>query len=193
MSVRVINAEIKCCTPFYTFGENGAMTYPITPGQYNKLSINECVWFLATPDEKFKHYKAEYFNGRIYRIRCKVLKEYIDNNRHIKKLIKYNHEGKPRIIIPIEYLKEVGRIDEKIIQESGISGAGDSAYSTDADGKYIKDFSKNSTDNTNTSKKGTIGEFLMKQYFEENGAEYAEIQPDPYGKTDLKIGYNNDT
>ena len=191
MSVRVINAEVKAQTPFYTFGPSGAMVYPITDAQYKKLSINLYVWFLATMDPKWLGPQAKHLNGRIYRISCKLLKEYIDNNRHNKKLIKEDKfvKGKFRIIIPLEMLTEVGRIDEKTMLESGITGTGTSDYSTVGNNVAKTSYAK-SIDSGSVSKKGTTGEWLMKQYFEKQDiVEYAKIVDDPYGPTDIKIGY----
>jgi hypothetical protein len=188
MTVRIVNAGIKSQTPFYKFGPTGAMTHPITKAQYDSLSINLYVWFLATMEPKWQTPRAKELNGKIYRIRCSKLKEYIDKNRHNKALIQYDFEGRPRIVIPLEELTEVGRIDEKTMLESGINGMGTSTYSTNG-GSITKNYSITSTDSGKTSNKGNTGEWLMKGYFEKNEkVDYVIISEDTYGPTDITIG-----
>jgi len=186
---RKIKVGIKGQTPFYNSPVGPAFTYPLTDSQLKSVAINDANYFLATKDLKCDTQLAKDLNGRQYRFLRKEMTEYINENKHNQDLLKEDKyvKGKFRIIIPISAMTEVGRIDEKEMQESGITGAGTSDYSFFGE-KIVKDYSKKSIDAGSVAKKGTTTEWLMKRYFEkQDGVEHVEILEDTYGPTDIII------
>tara|TARA_Y100000296_G_C5076248_1_gene207480 strand:+ start:43 stop:747 length:705 start_codon:yes stop_codon:yes gene_type:complete len=204
---RVIKAEIKSMDPWYTFGKSGAMTYPTTDAQIGKLYTNDCVWFLATMTPGTKYFTKEgvtasELHGKIFKINAKKLAKYIqaNNENDSPHLYRYNgeqtwdmesgkYEDKSRIAIPFEMLQEVGYIDAKTMQESGINNSQTSHLNKWTNYEW-KDW-RNLTD-----KKGYIGEKLMQlEYFKkQKGIIKVSVSADEgnkFAKTDITIIFEN--
>jgi len=206
---KIIKAEIKSQSPWYTHGKSGATTYPVTSGQLQKLGMSECVWFLATkPTDKEYRTKqgvtASELHGKIFKINAKKLLEYIcvNNENDSPHLYRYdgtqtwdmennNYKDKSRIAVPFEMLKEVGQIDAKIMQESGINTSATAHISKWTNGEF-------KTWRNLTEKKGYIGEKLMQmEYFDlqdgvVNTSVLADNIEDKFAKIDMIIIFDKE-
>jgi len=180
----IIKGEIKTQTVYV---KEKRLSYPLTDSQLRKLKELNYVWFLCTPDDKI--YGSEKYSGRIYRIKADELLTFIENNGFKDKNNEYVKERNGIFWhnVPLSMLKLVGQIDKNKMIDTKINQMGISEYNQSNKSNWTK--TKFVNDSAKMSKKGTIGEMLMKEYFEsQQGVKTAQLQS-VYNSIDVKINY----